>query len=125
MGDVVVLGAHRVDVERAHLAGAELLDLPVGGEDAGAVGPDLAALADGAELQREPEDAREVLEGLTGLDPPRGLAHQAIETVAFFVDDCEQFFAVRFFELPVRQQRFGRGLDGSERRAELMRDGIE
>ena len=41
-GDVVVQDAHLGDVQRADLGTAELLDLPVGGQQAGAVGAQLA-----------------------------------------------------------------------------------
>ena len=47
---------------------AELLDLAVAGEDAGAVGAELAVLVQDAELQREPEDVGDDLQGLVGLD---------------------------------------------------------
>jgi hypothetical protein len=56
---------------------AELLDLAVAGEDAGAVGLELAVLADDAELEREPEDVGDELQGLVGLDAAGGLAGQA------------------------------------------------
>jgi len=53
--DVVVGGAHLREVEGAVLHAAELVDLPVGGEDARAVGLQLAVLHHHAELDREPE----------------------------------------------------------------------
>src|SRR5687768_4448224 len=41
LGDVVLLGRHREDVERAQVGAAEFLDLAVRGEDPGAVGAHL------------------------------------------------------------------------------------
>jgi hypothetical protein len=57
--DVVVGRAHLDQVEGAVLHLAELVDLPVRGEDAGAVGLQLAVLDDHSELHAEPEHARE------------------------------------------------------------------
>src|SRR5215207_4202860 len=50
VGDVVVDAAHLDDVERAVLHRAELLDLPVAGEDPRAVRAQLAVLDDDTEL---------------------------------------------------------------------------
>ena len=74
VGDVVLERAHLEEVERAQVGAAELLDLAVGGEDAGAVGAHLAVLAQDAELDREPEDVGEELQRLVGLDALGGEA---------------------------------------------------
>src|SRR4051794_26856396 len=77
--DVVLDRAHLADVDRADLHAAELLDLAVGREDAGAVGAQLAVLVHDAELEREPEDVGDELQPFVGLDALRGLAREALE----------------------------------------------
>jgi hypothetical protein len=72
LGDVVLLRRHGEDVERPQIGPAELLDLAVGAEDAGAIGAHVPLLADHAELDREPEDVGQELERLVGLDPLGG-----------------------------------------------------
>src|ERR1700712_5134349 len=56
--DVVLGGPHGTEVQGAQLHPAELAHLAVAREDPGAVGAQLAALGDDAELDGEPEDAR-------------------------------------------------------------------
>src|SRR5438309_6787157 len=51
--DVVLVYPHFGDVQGADLRAAELLDLPVGGEQPGPIGPHLAVFVDDAELDRE------------------------------------------------------------------------
>src|SRR5215471_9962858 len=78
-GDVVVERAHLVEVPGPDLGGAELLDLAVGRQQAGAVGLELAALPHDPELEREPEDLGEPLERLVGPGPHRGVARGLVE----------------------------------------------
>src|SRR3954447_1135088 len=70
--DVVVGARHLADVQRPDLHPAELLDLPVGGEDAGAVGAQLALLVHHAELHREPEYVGDRLDRRVALQPRDG-----------------------------------------------------
>src|SRR3990170_6528109 len=57
--DVVFRGAHLEQVQRPQLHGAKLAELAVARQDPGAVGAQVAVLDDDAELEREPEHARE------------------------------------------------------------------
>ena len=79
MGDVVGLHAHPPDVQRAEIGLGDLLDLPVRGQQPGAVAADLTVLAKHAELQREPEHLGDELQCLGGLDPPDRLAGHPVE----------------------------------------------
>jgi len=79
-GDVVVGGAHLADVQRAQAHRAELLDLAVARQDPGAVGAQLAVLDDDAELQREPEDARQEAQALDVAQALRRGARAAVQS---------------------------------------------
>src|SRR5215217_7652629 len=54
--NVVSLNAHPADVQWPEFGAFDLLNFPVRGEQAGAVGTDFAVLAYHAEFEREPED---------------------------------------------------------------------
>src|SRR5215208_1861902 len=77
--DVVVLNAHSPDVQRPQLRPFDLLNLPVRGEQTGAVRPDLVVFAYHTELQREPKDLRDELQGFSGLNAPSCLPGHSIE----------------------------------------------
>ena len=54
-----------------------------------------------------------------------GFADQAIQAIGFFIDDGEKFLALAVGDAGVREQVGDGGLDGSERGAQRVGDGIE
>src|SRR5680860_218567 len=85
VGDVVLQRAHLHVVDRADLHRAELIDLAVAGQDARAVGAQLALLVEHPELDREPEHVGQELQALLGLTAAGGLADVFWFTIEFGV----------------------------------------
>ena len=79
----------------------------------------LKRILNGVRLQIEFEHARIELRHL------RGLAHQPVQAIRFFVDNRQQFAAPLLIKGRARHQSRNAGLDGSQRSAELVRDRIE
>src|SRR5918997_1169429 len=77
--DVVLRGAHLEQVQRAQLHRAKLAELAVARQDPGAVGTQVAVLDDDAELEREPEHAREEAQRVLVAQAARRDARTAVQ----------------------------------------------